>query len=157
MLGEGERIALRGGEGVVRVAAHAHRGDGVAGDAADADVRGGVGAFVEPGIVEAAAEQRRRVVAAGADAGRGEVAVAFEQLAPGVAHGERVRRIVEGGEAVGAVPPAGVGVGMAVGAVLLAQQMLHDVVADGAGEGRRVGLLGALRLPRLGQKHGGRA
>ena len=138
MLGGGERIALRDADHVVGVAAPTDRFDGVASHAADAGVGAGVVLVVELGVVEAAAEERRRVVAASAEPRRFHVAIACQQHLPGLADGERIGRIVEGGETVGAVLPAGMGVRVAAGALVVAHQFVrgNQPPIGGAGERR---------------------
>ena len=134
--GERERIALRRRQGVVGVAAHAHRDHPVARHATDAEGRGRVVLGVEIRVVEAPAQQWRDVVAAGAHPRRRHVAIPGQHLAAGIGHREGVGGVVEGGEPVGARLPSGVGIGVAAGAVLVVRQVGQHIAA-GACEGGR--------------------
>ena len=152
MVRVGEGIAGRNPNQIVRIAAHAHRFDGVARHAADAGLGGGIAYIVEVRVVETAAEQRRRVVTAGAEARCLHMAVPGQHLGAGLAHGERVCGIVERGEAVGAVLPPGMGIGMAAGALGVPQQVFRRDVAAGrrAGQGWREGRRRRWRCLRRG-------
>ena len=110
----------------------------MAGHAADAGVGGRIVVLVEIHIVETAAEQRRGVVAAGAESRRLHVAVAGEQHAPRFAHRKRIRRVVERREAMGAVLPIRVCGGVAASTVVVSHEMLwfDESTSNGASERR---------------------
>ena len=133
----GERIVERLFDSVVGVAAGAvdvrHR---MAHGAGDARVGGGVVLIVEVGIVEGPAEERHRVVAAGAPTRRLDVAVAGERGGAGLPHAGQVGRVVEGTEAVGAVVPAVVHVLVALHTVSVHHQRLgrNEVARCSAGQ-----------------------
>ena len=99
-------------------------------------------------------------MAAGAEPRRFHVAVACQYHAPGAAHRERIGRIVEGGEAVGAVLPIGVGVGVAARAVVVPHQVLRldESAARGSRQrGQEIDRLGHRLLSRLGKPHSDQA
>ena len=151
-----EGIVRRRSDHVVGIAAHADGFDGVTGHAADAGVGGGIVDVVEVRIVEQAAEKRHRVVAAGAEPCRFHVAVACQYHAPGAAHRERIGGIVEGGEAVGAVLPVGVGVGVTARAIVVPHQVLRldeSAARGGRQRGQEIDRLGHRLLVRLGKPH----
>ena len=152
----GEGIVQRLVDRVVGVAAGAvDVGDRVAGGAGDAGMGGGMVHVVVVGIVEGAAIERHRIVAAGAPAGRLHVAVSLPGHLAGFANARQIRGVVEGAEVVGAIFPAGMHVGMTLHAVVVHHQRVGwDVVAcGGAGErGLKVfrTFLGALCMPVAG-------
>ena len=100
-------------------------------------MRRGVVLVVELGVVEPTAEQRHRVVAAGAEPRRVHVAVPLQRRCPGVAHREQVGGIVERREAMRAVLPLRMGVRMAARAFRIAHQVMgRDVTSAGCARQR---------------------
>ena len=143
---ERERIVLGLLDRVVGVAARAvDVGDRMAGGAGDPGMSGRL-VHIELRIVESAREEDDRVVAAGAEAGRLDVAGALVRLVAGLLHREAVRRVVEGAEPVGAVGPAAVNVLVALHAVgVVAQRVLRDEAAARGARQRREEVLLARR------------
>ena len=94
---------------------------------------------VEVGAVEGAAEERHRVVAAGAPAAAVDVAVAGQHHLARLLHAGGVDLVVERAEAVRARQPAAMRVGVALGAVVVDHQRRgrDRLAAGGAGERRR--------------------
>ena len=129
-------VAFGHADQIVRIAAYAHLLNGMAGNAADAGVGGGIVVVVEVNVIETPAEERCGVVAAGTESRRLDVAVPGEQHAPRFAHRERIGRIVERCEAMRAVLPIGVSGGVAARAVVIAHEMLRvdEFATDGASE-----------------------
>ena len=127
-------------------------GDGMAGGASDAGLRGGVVDVVVILVVEGAAVEGHRIVAASAPPRRGDAAVSFKRDLPRFADARQVDGIVEAREMMAASLPAGMDVCVALLAVAIHH---HDVGGDvvarsGAGQ-RRLKvlrpLLGPLGMP----------
>ena len=93
---------------------------------------------VEVRVVERAAEERHRVVAAGAPARRLHVAVALQRRPCASPDAEQVGRVVERAELVGRVEPALVDVLVALQAVVVHHQRVggDELAVGGAGAGR---------------------
>ncbi len=106
VLAERERIVQRLFDRVVGVAARAvDVRDRVADGAGDAALRRRVAGRVEVRIVKGTAEERHRVVAAGAPARRLHAAVSLERHVARFPHAGQVRRVVERTESMDAVAP----------------------------------------------------
>ena len=142
----GERVVHRLFKRVVGVAPRAiDRVDRMAYRAGDAGMRGRVVDIVVMGIVEGAAEKRHGIMAASAEPGRFDVALALERHRPGLPDARQIRGIVERAEMMGAMEPAFVGVLMAFQAVLVHNQGpgWHEVARSRFGP-RRLEVLDAL-------------
>ena len=154
----GERVGGRESEGIVdrlldgvvavpgeTLVRALQSGDRVARRAGDAGQGGRMVRHVELRVVERTAEERCRIVAAGAPARRLDVPVALERDLPGLVDGEEIERVVERAEVVRRMEPRVVGVLVALEAVLVVhQRRRRDEVAGGGPRARRVEIFLAL-------------